>query len=265
MAKRLMILVVLPLVSMPGIVSLSDYAFDEGVCADWGRGYDGFAFSISGPALAVEIQENSSILPENNKEHECLRNWNGAQARKSSQEYSRGFVSGPYMSFCCCYYGLEPDEGYTPYSCLCPVLVDIEPFVGMHVEIWGYLQSCVEDGSPEFHVTDLQTLTGVDGETESHVIQDFTLEQNHPNPFNPVTAIRYTVGGGQGPIHTSLKIYDILGRRVKTLVNEAQTVGTYEVSWDGKDEQGKEIASGIYFYRLETPGFSQTKKMLLLK
>ncbi|MGB2769015.1 MAG: T9SS type A sorting domain-containing protein [Candidatus Zixiibacteriota bacterium] len=265
MAKRLMILAILPLVSMPGIVSLSDYAFDEGVCADWGRGYDWFAFSISGPALAVEIQENSSIVPENSKEHEGLRNWNGAQARKSSQEYSRGFVTGPYFSFCCCYYGLEPDPGYTGYPCLCPSAVDLGPFVGVHVEIWGYLQPCVEDGSPEFHVTQLQTITAVDDETESQAIPRFTLNQNHPNPFNPVTTIRYTIGGGQGSTHTKLKIYDLLGRKIKTLVNEEQTAGIYEVSWDGKDDLGREVASGVYFYRLETPEFSQTRKMLLLK
>jgi len=185
--------------------------------------------------------------------------------RKSNQEYSRGVIIGGQMGFCCCYFALEPDSGYDECPCLCDDWVDLSPFVGEHVEIWGYLEMCIEGGTIEFHVTQLQTLTGVADETESGVFPVFSLKQNHPNPFNAVTAIRYAIGGGQRSIRISLRIYDILGRKVKTLVNEAQTAGVYEVSWDGKDQQGKTVASGVYFYRLETSEFSQTKRMVLLK
>ena len=185
--------------------------------------------------------------------------------RKSNQEYSRGVITGGQMGFCCCYFALEPDSGHDECPCLCDDCVDLSPFVGEHVEIWGYLEMCIEGGAMEFHVTQLQTITGVADETESGIFPVFSLKQNHPNPFNSVTVIRYTIGGGQGPISISLRICDVLGREVRSLVKDGQTAGVYQVTWDGQDERGKEVASGVYFYRLETPGFSQTKRMLLLK
>ena len=101
------------------------------------------------------------------------------------------------------------------------------------------------------------------------MIPDFSLKQNYPNPSNPSTDIRYTVRGSQSvvrsPLHTTLKIYNILGEKVRTLVDEPKSAGSYEVVWDGKDDKGKEVASGIYFYQLKTGDFTETKKMLLLK
>jgi len=112
--------------------------------------------------------------------------------------------------------------------------------------------------------------------TEGEVPAEFCLSANYPNPFNPVTSIQYTVGSKQTqPIHITLKIYNVLGQLVKTLVNEPKEAGTHEVIWDGRDDIGDEVASGIYFYRLsaigrsayggKAGGFVETKKMLLLK
>jgi len=88
------------------------------------------------------------------------------------------------------------------------------------------------------------------------------LEQNVPNPFNPGTTIRYTVGQG-GPVQ--LRIYDVQGRLVRTLVNETQSARRYGVTWDGTDANGQRVASGIYFYRLTTNGRSVSRRMVLLK
>lgn len=85
----------------------------------------------------------------------------------------------------------------------------------------------------------------------------FQLEQNYPNPFNPTTRIKYQVGSIE---NTSLKIYDMLGREVKTLVNKLTLPGSYEVEFDGSD-----LSSGVYFYRLNSGEFVQTRKMLLIK
>lgn len=90
------------------------------------------------------------------------------------------------------------------------------------------------------------------------------MKQNYPNPFNPITVIRYSISSAR-PIHTSLKIYNILGQKLRTLVDEPKRAGNYEVIWDGKDDKGKEVASGIYFYRLKVAEFIECKKMLLLK
>lgn len=88
-------------------------------------------------------------------------------------------------------------------------------------------------------------------------LSNFRLEQNYPNPFNPSTMIRYQV-----PVysHVSLKLYDAIGREIASLVNERQLAGNYEVPFDGKN-----LSSGVYFYKLQAEGFVQTRKMMLTK
>jgi len=85
----------------------------------------------------------------------------------------------------------------------------------------------------------------------------YRLEQNYPNPFNPSTKIVYSIPKTQ---YTILKVFDILGKEVKTLVNETKPAGIYEVEFDGSN-----LSSGIYFYKLETEGFIETKRMILIK
>ena len=90
----------------------------------------------------------------------------------------------------------------------------------------------------------------------------FSLEQNHPNPFNPETQIRYTLPQG---IKVRLLIYNILGQKVRTLVDEYQTAGYRTGKWDGKNDIGDEIASGIYFYRLQAGEYDEVRKMILMR
>ncbi len=92
--------------------------------------------------------------------------------------------------------------------------------------------------------------------------QEFNLFQNFPNPFNPSTTIRYSV---IQPGNVSIRIYDILGREVKTLLNEIKAAGTYNLVWNGVNNAGDKVSSGIYLYRMESGSFVQTKKMILLK
>lgn len=91
---------------------------------------------------------------------------------------------------------------------------------------------------------------------------EFRLEQNVPNPFNPTTDIAYYL---QSPGNVTLAVYNIYGQQVIRLVDEYQSAGTHVVTWHAVDQAGDEIASGLYFYRLETNGNVATKKMLLLK
>ena len=88
------------------------------------------------------------------------------------------------------------------------------------------------------------------------------LAQNRPNPFNPVTTI---VFGLDEASHASLEIYDATGRLVRLLVDDQLGANRYERTWDGKDNAGRPVASGVYFYKLVTKDFTQTKKMVLLK
>jgi hypothetical protein len=91
---------------------------------------------------------------------------------------------------------------------------------------------------------------------------DFALEQNYPNPFNPVTRIQYNL-----PVQSDvrLEIYNAIGTQVATLVNERQSAGAYILTWNGKDDDGNQMSSGIYFYRLSAEGFTQTRRMMLMK
>ena len=90
----------------------------------------------------------------------------------------------------------------------------------------------------------------------------FFLHQNYPNPFNPTTTIRYDL---KDNARVYLKIYNILGQEIRTLVNEEQTAGFHSVLWDGKNNAGVHVTSGLYFFKIVAREFSQTRKMLLLK
>jgi len=86
---------------------------------------------------------------------------------------------------------------------------------------------------------------------------EFRLEQNYPNPFNPSTTIQFAVPKAS---QVTVKIYDVLGRRVATLVDEKYQPGTYKVTFEAGD-----LASGVYIYRIQAEGFAQTRKLMLLK
>jgi len=94
------------------------------------------------------------------------------------------------------------------------------------------------------------------------VPKEFALQNNYPNPFNPATTIQYDI-----PIDVEvlLVVYDILGRHVKTLINTTQTAGYKSIKWNGTNDQGQMISAGVYFYHLQTNGYSKVRKMLLLK
>ncbi|KPL03577.1 MAG: hypothetical protein AMJ73_06415, partial [candidate division Zixibacteria bacterium SM1_73] len=82
------------------------------------------------------------------------------------------------------------------------------------------------------------------------------------NPFNPTCEIGYTL---PTDCHITLTIYNMLGQKVKVLVNEHQSAGRKSVTWDGKDDQGREMTSGVYLYRMQAGDFVQSKKMVVLK
>ena len=89
---------------------------------------------------------------------------------------------------------------------------------------------------------------------------EFTLEQNHPNPFNPSTTVTYTV---HVETQVRLKVYDLVGREIGVLVDQRQGPGTYAIDFDVENYKG--LTSGIYFYKLETERQSEVRKMILAK
>ena len=97
--------------------------------------------------------------------------------------------------------------------------------------------------------------------------QVFSLSPNYPNPFNPSTTIKFQLPDQNGTttVRTVLRVYDILGRLVRTIVDEDMSPGFYTMQWDGLNDNGVKISSGVYFYSITADDFRKTKKMLLLK
>jgi hypothetical protein len=137
---------------------------------------------------------------------------------------------------------------------------------------WQYIGGLVDTARNEVtaSITELGTYAafttkspvGVEDEPESALPYRFELSQNYPNPFNPVTTIEYSV-----PSRTdvTIKIFNVLGQKVRTLVDETKSAGSYRTEWNGVDDCGKSVSTGVYLYRFQADDVVQTKKMLLVK
>jgi hypothetical protein len=98
--------------------------------------------------------------------------------------------------------------------------------------------------------------------TNNSIPLQYQLDQNYPNPFNPSTTINYNLSAIG---NVKIKIYDILGREVITLVNAQKPAGKYQAIWNGTDNFGNKVTSGIYFYTIRTGNFTASKKMVMMK
>lgn len=117
----------------------------------------------------------------------------------------------------------------------------------------------VRDLAPEF----MGGNVSLDSRTPGGALPtEFALSQNVPNPFNPTTNISFAL---PKDANVSLTIYNVLGQQVKNLVDQPMRAGNQTVTWDGTDNTGRSVASGVYFYKLKADAFSATKKMLMLK
>jgi hypothetical protein len=160
-----------------------------------------------------------------------------------------------------CSYGDIP-EGNSDLGGTDSYTFDLINNPGGSFNVWfdvTYEDSC----GNQYHVR-LDPEFGVDGEHVGTpgVITAYHLGQNYPNPFNPITTIDYQI-----PIRSrvSLKIFDVSGKLVRTLVDEYEGAGSHDALWDGKDSFGKTVASSIYFYELRAGSYRETKRMVLLR
>ncbi|UCH85129.1 MAG: T9SS type A sorting domain-containing protein, partial [Candidatus Latescibacterota bacterium] len=123
--------------------------------------------------------------------------------------------------------------------------------------------SVVEAGVDDFSIITYQgSGSGIDP-IHPDRISSVDLEQNVPNPFNPETTIRFSVP--EPGMMTTLKIYDVAGRAVTTLIDRQMVAGTRTVRWNGKDSRGNDVSSGVYFYRLEAGTETRSRKLVLLR
>ena len=115
---------------------------------------------------------------------------------------------------------------------------------------------------------DVDSIYQLDVSTETNIsvsksfLNSFALEHNYPNPFNPSTTIEYQL---KTSASVRLTVYNLLGQKVRTLVNTRQIAGRHQAVWDGCDESGRPVSSGVYYYRLQAGAKMQTKKMMLLR
>ncbi len=108
----------------------------------------------------------------------------------------------------------------------------------------------------------IPTATAVREIADAPLPESFSLSQNYPNPFNPTTTIEFKIAAAS---RVSVDIFNLLGQHVCTLVDEDLAAGNYATEWDGADQSGRKVASGVYLYRLQSREYTDTRKMTLLK
>ena len=123
-------------------------------------------------------------------------------------------------------------------------------------------QTCAQFDANDTLIIVYTVWVAVEPQPEPPVPEAYTLVQNYPNPFNPETTIEYRLPKAD---EVRLEVFNVLGQHIRTLVDVRQESGTYTVTWNGLDEEGLPVASGVYFYSLQAGEFQDTKSMLLLK
>ena len=113
--------------------------------------------------------------------------------------------------------------------------------------------------APDMGATETEFILNIENEL---LPNNFALYQNQPNPFNPITTLRYDLPRNE---MINITIYDMKGRIIKTLVNSSQTAGHKTIQWNATNEQNKPVSAGLYLYTVQAGEFRQTRKMLLLK
>ena len=131
---------------------------------------------------------------------------------------------------------------------------DLQSFIESKGLPWTDIEGKPRDSSPDLGAYEYNGLLGVDDELQT---LNYILEQNYPNPFNPSTTINFTIPTSS---LVTLKVFDVLGNEISSLVNEEMSVGNYEVEFNAANRP-----SGVYFYRLQTANFIETRKMILIK
>jgi hypothetical protein len=156
--------------------------------------------------------------------------------------------------------GFDPDTMDT-YSYATEDTVFMDTLVALGITYYYRLSAFDYHGNESGYAEQVEA-TFLNTEDELLVPTEFALHQNYPNPFNPVTTLRYDLPEND---HVTIIIYDMLGRQVKTLMDQTQDAGYRSIIWDATNDYGNPVSAGIYLYQIQAGEYMQTKKMVLLK
>ena len=126
----------------------------------------------------------------------------------------------------------------------------------------GKLGKSLMEGSGKVKISDENVKRIVIALSDLHLPKAYALGQNYPNPFNPATTFNVDIPRISD---VNIKIYDVLGREITTLMSGQQPAGTLQVKWDGRDAHGLTAPTGIYFVKMSAEGFSDSRKIMLMK
>lgn len=168
--------------------------------------------------------------------------------------------------------GLNVDGTYQDNGCNTPAntgLYTAPGEAGVPLDVYVVVKTGIWCGGPEYSfdvAVDEISLIPVGGsaiyKNQQANIEQYQLFQNYPNPFNPTTTINFALAGKET---VSLAVYDLTGRKIKTLVSETFNAGNYAVTWDGCNDAGNIVPSGVYFYKIQAGNYSTMKKMTFLQ
>ena len=151
---------------------------------------------------------------------------------------------------------------FVPYGALAEEALEAGvPEMTWTWDVWafdGFEATSSSSGPRDIHV-DISDMLGIDGENLPTV---FALHNNYPNPFNPVTNINYDIPEVSD---VTLEIYNVMGQRVRTLVQGSHEPGRYQIRWNATNDLGQGLSSGMYIYRIQAGDFVSVKKLVLMK
>ncbi len=158
-------------------------------------------------------------------------------------------ISSPASALIDSVVGTPPDTSYT----------DAGLVVGQQ---YYYRATAIDTAGNESDYSDVASATALEIDEAGGVPAEFALHANYPNPFNPVTTIRYDLPEAT---NITIQVYDILGREIARLIDSAMEPGYHRITWNGRDSAGREVPTGIYIARLLTPEYTKSIKMVLLR
>jgi hypothetical protein len=255
----------------------------------WISGWKLLAFLSGGSASYYVFEENDFV-----------NRYVGIDSARTTSATDRDFIGAE--SLIEDFPAIEVDSGKVfPFDGLFETEVLLPPFVGTD-SLYAYVSS--DSAGSEYHglpvgmvsnsteyglvvtdfplyfmdQTDAELLTAAvmalfgepvgigEGGIVTELPRTYSLSQNYPNPFNPMTTIRFEIPGASAEkVEVTLRIYDIRGRLIKTLIDDKKDPGSYQIAWDGRDNRESKVASGMYLYTIKVEDFSSTRKMMLLK